>query len=146
MKRTNSWNSSTYSMMMIFWMLTSRCFWFISMGYNVIIPSRSFLLVDTQRVYRIKSKWWSNWKKIKIICNPIHNIITWSSFNAHIYIYNVRWYVMTYTLVISKSYPDSYVTGPVVSNHGNLQNTLLLALCYRALRGLPWCAAWGEGV
>ena len=31
----------------------------------------------------------------------------------------------------------------MVSNHGNLQNTLLLALGYRALRGLPRCTAQG---
>ena len=33
--------------------------------------------------------------------------------------------------------------GPVGSNHGNLQNTPLLALSYRALRELPRCTVRG---
>ena len=33
--------------------------------------------------------------------------------------------------------------GPVGSNHGNLQNTPLLALGYRALRELPRCTVRG---
>ena len=36
------------------------------------------------------------------------------------------------------------VNGPVGSNHGNLQNTPLVALGYRALRGLPRCTVRGE--
>ena len=45
----------------------------------------------------------------------------------------------------SNTTEDKYQVGPVVSNHGNLQNTLLLALGYRALRGLPRCTARGGG-
>ena len=38
------------------------------------------------------------------------------------------------------------LNGPVGSNHGNLQNTPLLSLGYRALRELPRCTVLGLGV
>ena len=37
------------------------------------------------------------------------------------------------------------IYGPVGSNHGSLQNTLLLALGHRALRDLPRCTVQGLG-
>ena len=45
----------------------------------------------------------------------------------------------------SKQLKHIYQNGPVGSNHGNLQNTPLLALGYRALRKLPWCTVRGYG-
>ena len=43
----------------------------------------------------------------------------------------------------SRSYGKCHKSGPVGSNHGNLQNTPLLALGYRALRELPRCMVRG---
>ena len=47
------------------------------------------------------------------------------------------------SLKFSKLYLNTDINGLVGSNHGNLQNTLLLALCYRALRELPRCTVQG---
>ena len=53
----------------------------------------------------------------------------------------ICWYATEYFNIP----PEEEDNGPVGSNHGNLQNTPLLALDYRALRGLPRCTARGEG-
>ena len=54
-------------------------------------------------------------------------------------------FTQPFMVKIFKGEFDMLNPGPLGSNHGNIQNTLLLALGYRALRGLPRCMAQGEG-
>ena len=47
------------------------------------------------------------------------------------------------SVTFATSVMEDSTDGPVGSNHGNLQNTPLLALSYRALRELPRCTVRG---
>ena len=51
--------------------------------------------------------------------------------------------LIKYIIKFFITYIHLFLYGPVGSNHGNLQNTPLLALGYRALRELPRCTVRG---